>query len=100
MRTQSSHPPEEEDQMAGGSLRARRPRAMLVGLAAGASMVAAAIGGAGPAAAAPTFKDAAQISASTTPPTEAQCFSAKRRCFTPGSLRASYNINPLYANGF
>jgi subtilase family serine protease len=44
----------------------------------------------------PTVSDFQQISASETPPTEAQCFSAGRRCFTPDSLRAAYNLQPLY----
>jgi subtilase family serine protease len=47
----------------------------------------------------PTVSDYVQLTASETPPTEAQCFSAGRRCFTPQSTRASYNLNPLYANG-
>lgn len=49
---------------------------------------------------APAFSDIQFISAGTTPPTEAQCFSVGRRCFTPQAIRASYNINPLYAGGF
>jgi subtilase family serine protease len=48
----------------------------------------------------PAVSDYAQVSTSTTPPTEAQCFSVGRRCFTPASTRAAYNVNPLYAAGF
>jgi subtilase family serine protease len=48
----------------------------------------------------PTVSDYAQVATSTTPPTEAQCFSVGRRCFTPQSTRAAYNVNPLYAGGF
>jgi len=48
----------------------------------------------------PAVSDYAQVSSSETPPTEAQCFSVGRRCFTPQSTRAAYNINPLYAQGF
>jgi subtilase family serine protease len=48
----------------------------------------------------PTVADYAQVSTSTTPPTEAQCVSVGRRCFTPQSTRAAYNLAPLYANGF
>jgi len=40
-----------------------------------------------------------QISASATPPTEAQCFSVGRRCFTPQSTRSAYNVQPLYNRG-
>jgi subtilase family serine protease len=47
----------------------------------------------------PAWTDAALVSASTTPPTEAQCFSAKRRCFAPQAIQAAYNVGPLYAQG-
>ena len=39
------------------------------------------------------------LSAGTTPPTEDQCFSVGRRCFTPSSMQNSYNLGPLYAQG-
>jgi subtilase family serine protease len=48
----------------------------------------------------PTVNDYAQVSTSTTPPTEAQCNSVGRRCFTPQSTRAAYDVGPLYDNGF
>jgi subtilase family serine protease len=47
----------------------------------------------------PTVSDYAQVSSSETPPTQAQCASAGRRCFSPQAIRASYNLLPLYANG-
>ena len=47
----------------------------------------------------PMYSDALLISASTTPPTEAQCFAVGRRCFTPVSVQNSYNLPPLYAAG-
>jgi len=47
----------------------------------------------------PTFSDAQQVSTGTTPPTEAQCESVGRRCFTPQTVRAAYNIESLYAAG-
>ena len=47
----------------------------------------------------PTVSEFEQLSSSTTPPTEAQCFSVGRRCFTPQSMSASYNLTPLYAGG-
>ena len=47
----------------------------------------------------PTVAEYAQISSSTTPPTEAQCVSVGRRCFTPQGIQASYNLGPLYAAG-
>src|SRR3954470_18852960 len=48
----------------------------------------------------PLVSDYLQLNSSTTPPTEAQCFSAGRRCFAPAALHASYNLNPLYDAGF
>jgi subtilase family serine protease len=47
----------------------------------------------------PAVADYQQLTTSTTPPTEAQCNSAGRRCFTPQSTRAAYNVNPLLAAG-
>lgn len=46
-----------------------------------------------------TVAEYAQVATSTTPPTEAQCFSVGRRCFTPQAIQAAYNLGPLYANG-
>jgi subtilase family serine protease len=47
----------------------------------------------------PAVSDWTQVNQSERPPTEAQCFSAGRRCFTPQSVRAAYNLNPLYEQG-
>lgn len=47
----------------------------------------------------PTVSDFVQISSSTTPPTEAQCKSVGRRCFTPQAIQSAYNVGPLYAAG-
>src|SRR3954464_12960527 len=47
----------------------------------------------------PMYSDAQQISSSTTPPTEAQCESAGRRCFNPQSTQAAYGLAPLYTRG-
>ena len=47
----------------------------------------------------PTVSDYEQVSKSETPPTQAQCASAARRCFAPQAIRASYNLLPLYAGG-
>jgi subtilase family serine protease len=75
--------------------------------AAAAALVAGTLSGGGSRGAAaplpvphPLVSDYTQISASTTPPTEAQCFSAGRRCFSPQSVRAAYNVQPLYDNGY
>ncbi len=75
---------------------------VLVVVAAVAVAVAATIGRSGRQALPsprPTVSEYAQLSSSATPPTEAQCFSAGRRCFTPQSMTASYNVTPLYAAG-
>jgi len=48
----------------------------------------------------PSVSDYAQISSSETPPTQAQCASAGRRCFSPQGVRAAYNVAPLYSQGF
>src|SRR3954464_4003777 len=47
----------------------------------------------------PLVSDYQQVSRSETPPTQAQCASAARRCFSPQAIRASYNLPPLYAAG-
>jgi subtilase family serine protease len=47
----------------------------------------------------PRVGDFAQMTHSETPPSQAQCASAGRRCFDPYSTRAAYNANPLYAAG-
>jgi subtilase family serine protease len=47
----------------------------------------------------PAVSDYVQVSTSATPPTEAQCYSVGRRCFTPQSIRTSYNLQPLYDAG-
>lgn len=47
----------------------------------------------------PTISDYAYISGSTTPPTEAQCESVGRRCFTPQAIQAAYDMGPLYSAG-
>src|SRR4051794_4697793 len=82
-------------------------RRQLLG-AAGAAAIAATLGSAPVTAVAvaatlptltPMVSDYAQVSASATPPTQAQCNSVGRRCFTPASTRAAYNVNPLYQAG-
>ena len=45
----------------------------------------------------PAVADYQFLSGSTTPPAETDCFSVGRRCFTPTSMQASYNLAPLYA---
>jgi subtilase family serine protease len=47
----------------------------------------------------PTVSDYVQLTSSATPPTQAQCASAGRRCFNPATTRAAYNVNALYEQG-
>jgi subtilase family serine protease len=72
------------------------------------ALVAAALPGAAPAAPAlarvtavlrPAVAEYQQVSRSATPPTEAQCESVGRRCFTPASTASAYNLAPLYDAG-
>src|SRR5215470_9325251 len=51
---------------------------------------------------APTVVDFQFLSSGLTPPTQDQCNAAipnHRRCFSPTSMQASYNLPPLYAHG-
>ncbi|GAA2839731.1 S53 family peptidase [Kitasatospora paracochleata] len=48
----------------------------------------------------PTVAEYAQVSTGETPPSQAQCAAAGRRCFAPQAVRAAYNLGPLYAGGF
>ena len=82
-------------------------RLLLFGLplALGAALLAALAGGWASSRASalptprPTVNDYVQLTTSETPPTQAQCSSVGRRCFTPASTRNSYNLSPLYAAG-
>jgi subtilase family serine protease len=47
----------------------------------------------------PAVAEYQYLTASTTPPAETDCFSVGRRCFTPASMQASYNLGPLFAAG-
>jgi subtilase family serine protease len=48
----------------------------------------------------PLLQDYERISSWEAPPTQAQCFAASRRCFTPQGIRAAYNLQPLYDGGY
>jgi subtilase family serine protease len=82
--------------------------ARMLGLASGVALVAVALfAGTTPASpliaqspvVQPTVSDYVQLTSSATPPTQVQCASVGRRCFTPQSTRAAYNVGPLYAAG-
>jgi len=47
----------------------------------------------------PTVADYQWLGASTIPPAETDCFSVGRRCFTPASMQASYNLTSLLTAG-
>jgi subtilase family serine protease len=47
----------------------------------------------------PTFSDSHWLTASVTPPGQADCQAVGRRCFAPAAMQASYNLGPLYAAG-
>ena len=70
------------------------------GLAAAMAFPAGAASTAVLPAVAPAYSDALLISAGTTPPTEAQCESVGRTCFTPQAIQSAYNVGPLYAGGW
>jgi len=72
------------------------------GIAAIAAGAASAGGSLAPVVFRPTVAEWQQLTSSETPPTQAQCFAATpvhRRCFTPQTIRASYNLNTLYDQG-
>ncbi len=47
----------------------------------------------------PTVSDFLWLTGSQTPPTQADCSSVGRRCFTSTSMENSYNVRPLYMAG-
>ncbi|MFF8942966.1 hypothetical protein ACF1A5_11970 [Streptomyces sp. NPDC014864] len=47
----------------------------------------------------PTVADYTQLTNSQTPPTQSQCASVGRRCFTPQAIQAAYNVGPLHSAG-
>src|SRR5215471_4662997 len=93
-----------EDSMFHQYMRQTARRVVTLGFA-GAAALGVGPAGAGLAAVgnlpapAPSIVEYQFLSGSTTPPTEANCFSVGRRCFTPASMQASYNLPPLYAAG-
>jgi subtilase family serine protease len=91
-----------------GSYRWASPKVTLALAAVAAALLTWAFAGAGPQASAqpslplphPLVSDYQQVSTSETPPTQAQCASAGRRCFAPQAIQASYNVGPLYGAGY
>jgi subtilase family serine protease len=48
----------------------------------------------------PTVSDFQFISTGVIPPSEANCESVGRTCFTPQAIQSAYNVGPLYAQGY
>jgi len=87
-----------------GPAAGRRLRRLAAVAGAGAAAAAATTVGAGGSLGAavvfhPTVAEWQQMTTSTTPPTEAQCQSVGRRCFTPQAIQSAYNLGPLYSHG-
>jgi subtilase family serine protease len=83
-------------------------RRLLAGLAALATAGALALmgpqGSASPGSAAfpaahPQVAEMEQLASGTTPPNQAACVAVGRRCFTPASMQASYDLGPLLSAG-
>ena len=85
-------------------VRMWRPASAAAALACAAAMAAAAGPGAASAATLPAPRPAVSdflwLAGGQTPPSEGNCFSVGRRCFTPASMENSYNLGPLYAGGY
>jgi len=85
-----------------GTIHLRRISRFVTGSIATFGVALAGPASAAPAAVAvfhPTIAEYVQMSTSTTPPTEAQCISVGRTCFTPQAIQSAYNLSPLYAQG-
>src|SRR6267378_5027377 len=86
-----------------GRIHLRRVARLVTGSIATFGVALAGPVSAAPSAAAvfhPTVAEYYQMTSSTTPPTQAQCISVGRRCFTPQTTAAAYNLGPLYDEGF
>ena len=82
----------------------RRLAAALAALATAGAL--AVLGSQGPASAGaayptvhPQVSDMVQMTTGTTPPSQAACVAVGRRCFTPASMQASYDLGPLLSSG-
>src|SRR3954470_25030226 len=86
----------------GGFMKRLLASASLLAVLAAAVLVAAFAGHATAAAVPvphPTFSDQQQMTTSETPPSELQCESVGRTCFTPQAIQSAYNLGPLYGAG-
>ena len=48
----------------------------------------------------PAVSEYVQLNSSSTPPTQEQCISVGRRCFTPATTQAAYNLPAVYSSGY
>ncbi len=82
--------------------RLRRISRFVVGSIATFGVALAGPASAAPAAVAvfhPTVAEYVQMSTSNTPPTQAQCASVHRTCFSPQAIQSAYDLGPLYGKG-
>ncbi len=79
--------------------RRRRLRGFAGTLVLGGTLLSP-VAGAAVVAVYPTVADYTQLTTSAVPPTQAQCASAGRRCFSPQAIRAAYNVGPLHTAGY
>jgi len=85
-------------------LQLRHPASTLAAVGCAAALAVTAVPGTAGAAARfpapePTVSDFQWLSASQTPPTEQNCFTVGRRCFTSASMQNSYDVGPLLGKG-
>jgi subtilase family serine protease len=79
--------------------RRRRLRGFAGTVVLGGSLLSPVAAAAAAVAVYPTVAEYTQLTTSAVPPTQAQCASVGRRCFSPQAIRAAYNVGPLYAAG-
>ena len=86
-----------------GRIHLRRISRFVTGSIATLGVALAGPASAAPAAAAvfhPTVAEYVQLTTNNTPPTQAQCASVHRTCFSPQAIQSAYDLGPLYAKGW
>jgi subtilase family serine protease len=85
-----------------GRIHMRRVARFVTGSVATLGVALAGPASAAPAAVAvfhPTVAEYVQLTTSNTPPSQAQCASVQRTCFSPQAIQSAYGLGPLYAQG-
>lgn len=85
-----------------GTTQLRRIARFVTGSVATLGVALAGPASAAPAAVAvfhPTVAEYVQLTTNNTPPTQAQCASVGRTCFSPQAIQSAYNLGPLYKAG-